>query len=142
MIGSGVFLLIGCNEISRSFSSWVAGLFHPISNEDVRLAWLCAVSVRCEHQLLTIRREHRKTIEALVVSDALQPASVDVDYVEIKVAAFRIGDVRRKYYALGVRKEIRRETRCVQMRDLPLVRTVRVHHPNVEHGRSNQILFQ
>src|SRR5690606_22707089 len=40
--------------------SHLPGLFHPIRDEDVDLAWRLGATVGCEDQLLAIRAEHRE----------------------------------------------------------------------------------
>src|SRR5712692_7280376 len=97
---------------------------NPIRDKNVRLASHLAVAVRSEHQLLSIRREHRKAIERVIVSDAFQPGAVHINHVEIEIATLRIGDIRRKNYPFSFRKEKRRKTRLIQVRHLPLVRSV------------------
>src|SRR5260370_27243633 len=44
---------------------------NPIGNKNISLALHLVVSVRSEHQLLPVRREHRETVEGVVVSDPL-----------------------------------------------------------------------
>src|SRR5882672_3323281 len=127
------------NLISRDIDN---ASLNPIRNKDICLARLCVVAIRSEHQLLSIGREHGETIEGVVVSDALQAGAVHVYLVEIEIATFWIGGVRRKKNAFAVGEEIRCEAGLVQVRHLPLVRSVRIHHPDIQHGRANQILFQ
>src|SRR5262249_15977499 len=45
--------------------------FNPVGDENVRLARFRRVPIPSKHQLLAIRREHRKPIKSSVVSDAL-----------------------------------------------------------------------
>src|SRR5690242_4349436 len=71
---------------------------NPIGDKNVRVALLRIVMIRCEHQLLSIRREHRKAIKRRIKSDPLQAAAVHLDHVEIKIASLRISDVRREDY--------------------------------------------
>src|SRR5712692_10751887 len=85
--------------------------FHPIRDKDVRLALNLIVSVRCEHQLLSVGAEHRKSVECRIESDSFEPRAVDVDRVEIEVPALRISHVRREDDALAVWEEIRSEVR-------------------------------
>src|SRR5437879_1237653 len=66
-------------------------LLDPVSDKDIRIVLLCVVAIRSEHQFLTVGRKHRKAIERIVVSNALQPRPVGFDQVEIEIAALWIG---------------------------------------------------
>src|SRR5712671_1135532 len=117
-------------------------LLDPVSDEDVRLALFLSVAIGRKHQLLTVGRKHWKSIEGVVVRYSLQPRAVRLNYIEIKIAASWIGIVRSENYAFAVGKEVRRKAGLVQMCDLPLVRTVRVHQHDLQRGRPDQILFK
>src|SRR5437667_7510201 len=125
------------NLISRDIDS-----LNPIRNKNIRLARFRSVAIRSEDELLSVRRKHRKAVERVVIGNPLKTRSVRLDQVEIKIAPLAIRDVRRKDYSFSIRKKVWREAGFVEMRHLSLVRSVRVHHPNLERGRPNQILLE
>src|SRR5436853_6561692 len=96
-------------------------LLNPIRDKDIRLALLCSVPIRSKHQLLSIGRKHRKTVERVVVGNPLYPCTVNVNHIKIKITALRIGNVRRENYPFAVGEEVGREAGFVQVSDLSLV---------------------
>src|SRR6185369_10214790 len=115
---------------------------HPISDKDIRIALDLVVSVGREHKFLSIRAEHRKAIKSRIEGDALQAGAVDVDRVEIKVAALWIVHVRREDYSLAVRKEVGCKVGFAVASHLALAGAVRLHHPYLERSWPDQIVFQ
>ena len=68
----------------------LTSLTMPLSNKNVGLAFHLAETVRGEHQCLAVVREHREAVEAFVGGDAFGLQAMDVDQVEIEVAALRV----------------------------------------------------
>ena len=80
-------------------------LFNPVCDEHVRVAAHLRVAIGSEDELLPVGREHRETIKRVVESDALQARAINVDFVEIEIATFGIGQVGSEDYSLAVRKK-------------------------------------
>src|SRR5919197_5862611 len=69
-------------------------LWHPVSDEDIKLAWLLGVAGGGEDQLLAIRGEYREAIEAGAVGEPPRAGAVHVDAVQGKRAPLRVMQVR------------------------------------------------
>src|SRR5499426_4388761 len=89
-------------------------LLDPIGDEDVGVALFRRVAVGAEDDLLAVRREHREAVEGVVERDAFQPRTVDLDYIKVEVAPFRVIDVRREDNPLAVGEEVRSEAGFVE----------------------------
>ena len=87
------------------------------------------VAIRAKHEVLAVAREHWKRIEHTAMRDLLEMRAVLFDHKEIELAVLRILEIRGEDDPLAIRMEVRREARTVQMRYLPLVRAIGIHHP-------------
>src|SRR5688500_2466969 len=79
---------------------------HPIGQEDVCLTGLGCAPVGGEHQLASIRAEHREAVELRVPGHLLEAGSIDVDQIQVEVAATRVAQVRAEddLSSVGVKK--------------------------------------
>src|SRR5205807_3765874 len=83
------------------------------------------------------------SIETGVIGDPFEPGLIFVNHVQIKVSAvFGIRHIRRKNNPLSVWKPIRREICSPIVRHLMLMASVRVHYPELQIPRPNQIFRQ
>ena len=92
--------------------------------------------------MLSIRREHREPVETLIHGDLFQIGSVDVDQVEIEVAALGIAQVGGKDNPPAIRMEKGTEVGGAIAGHLNPVGAVGVHHEDVELARLDQVPTQ
>lgn len=90
------------------------------------------ISVRREQQFLAVFGEHWEAIEAAGVRDSLEMGAVSSDHIKVKFSAFWVFPVRTKNDSLSVRMKERGKGSLLQLRDLSVVRSVRVHQPDFE----------
>lgn len=101
------------------------------------------VPIGSPHEALSVRAKHGKTVEVGVESDPLQAGAVFVDDIKIEIAAvFRVGLIGSKDDAFSIGEEIWPEIGGAVVRDLMLVGTVGVHHPDFEIARTDQALCE
>src|SRR4029453_9146495 len=117
-------------------------LLDPVDEEQVGLARGLAAAVAREHELRAVGREHREAVKGGLAGDALEPAAVVADQVEVERAAARVGVVAREDDALAVRVEIGRERGRAEPGHLALVPAIPVHHPELEDPGTVEALRQ
>ena len=100
------------------------------------------VPVGTEDELLAIAGEHGKTVESTAVGDTLKAGAILFDHEQIECSAFGIEIIRGKDDMLAIGRPIGGKTCSIQMRDLPLVRPIGIHHKNFELGRLYEPLLQ
>ena len=57
---------------------------HPLAHKYVRIVAAAIIAVRAEDKMLAVGREHRESVKAAIVRDALQPGAVKLYYIKIK----------------------------------------------------------
>src|SRR6185369_11254647 len=92
--------------------------------------------------MLAIGREHGEPIERVVVGDALEAGAIQVDEIDVEVAALRVGRVRREDQTLAVGMPRRREIGPAKFRNLTLTAAIPVHHEQLELGWTPQRFLQ
>lgn len=60
---------------------------HPVRDKHIGLPGPGAVAVGAEHEFLAVACEHREAVELAMKSDLLHFAAVEVDQMQIKIAA-------------------------------------------------------
>ncbi len=110
-------------------------VLNPLRQKQVRVVRPLVESIRTEHQVPPVRAEHGEAVELLRMGDALESGPVQTDHVDLELAALRILVVRAEEDPLPVRMPVRREVRTREVGDLPLVRAVRVHDPDIQVAR-------
>jgi len=54
---------------------------HPVGDENICFTFRLSMTVGSPDQLLSIAREHRKSIETFIEGDLLKPCAVPIDQV-------------------------------------------------------------
>src|SRR5580698_1432286 len=100
----------------------------PIRRKDVELVALLRIFIRCEHQLLPIRRDFWKRREAAEIRYLLQSRAIQVHHVQLKLAAIAIVFIRRKQNLAAVRREGGSKAGAAEIGDLLGVLAVAVRY--------------
>ena len=91
--------------------------------------------------MLPVGREHREPVERVVERDLLQPGTVDIDQEDVEVALLRVVHVGREDQPLAVGVPRRRKARGADVRHLPHVAAVPVHHVQLELRRPPHVIL-
>ena len=67
------------------------------------------MAIRRPDEAAAIWTEHRKTVERVAEGDPFETRAVDVDLVDVKIAAARVVKIRREDYSFSIREEVRAE---------------------------------
>src|SRR3990172_3057840 len=132
---------VGVVGVMFTFRICLAWL-RPLGHEYVRLSRDRPMPIGGKDQLGAVWREHWEPVEVPVRGDLHESRTVHVHEVEIEVAGPWILVVRREDDPPAVGMEIRCEVGPAEVRDLPLVRAVRVHDPQLHMARPDQVFGQ
>ena len=94
------------------------------------------------HEPRAVGAEHGEAVELWVRRHLLEPCAVDVYEIQIEVATARILVVRREDDAPPVGGDEGREVGTTQVRNLSLIGSVGVHHPDLHPIRADETLPQ